>query len=998
MAIGLELFRFRWGLRLRLFGVLLLITLPALGIVLYTGLQQRGEAGRLARENALAMAQAVSGANKITVAQARQLLETLAALPVLQKPDPASCGAYLATLLHSGSTFVNLGLAGLNGQVLCSALEFHQPVNLADRAFFQEALAGDGFAVGDYQVGRITGVASVNFGYPVRDEQGAITGVVFAALPLAKLAAYVNTARLPEGSEVLITDANDIVLWRDPDPGPWLGKRVTDSPLFALVRGADGEGTVEAMGLDGTERLYGFTSLSDVAGSEGLHVIVGLPKAFAYTAQNRALAMTAGTAVGLVALLLSVGWWGSGAFVLRPVRQLLATSQRLGDGDLSARTRVPERAGEVSELARAFNAMAADLEERDRQIRSQVDHIARLNRLYAMLSGSNRALTRIRDEEGLFAEVCRVAVSKGGFRYAWAAKAQGEPRAFHPLVQSGAGPVNAAELAVPVAPCGAAEKESLGEILLAGQPAVLNRLSAGEGGGPFPKALAALGCKALAAFPVRKKDGVAAALFFAASEEDFFQREEVDLLREVAADMSLGLEIIENERELADLAYRDRITGLPNRPMFERRLAEAVEKARDEDRYLGVQMIGIAGLPDVDGTMGPFAGDEMLAEVAECLSGLSAGVDTVAWVGREGFGIVLGNLPSPDDISRAAAAVMDAVPAVVSAGGIPVSTRPHSGLAVYPYDGADAEELIRRALLAHHRALRARLEKPLFYSEEFEAEPRERRKIEGELRFALERGEFALHYQPIVSLSNGNPVGIEALLRWHSPYLGPVSPAKFVPIAEESLLIRPIGAWVLKTACEQAQRWARAGLERLKVSVNVSVVQLHERDFFDGVRRISEEAGYDPSRGGLQIEITESRIMENVEFFARLIKEMKGLGVSVTIDDFGTGYSSLNRIKELDVDGLKIDLSFVRDLERDAEAVTLVRGIVAMAHALDLEIVAEGVETEGQAAILRELGCDFAQGYLFGRPGPAEEIARFLAEGARGRGSAEAAAGSAGQS
>lgn len=990
-----------FGLRGRLFALLVLVTVPVLGVILYIGIEQRAEAGRVARESALALARTVASAHETEVAKANQLLEALAKLPALRSPEPAKCSAFLASMLESGSSFANLGLIGLDGQVLCSALPMTPEVNLADREYFRRALSEGSFAVGDYQIGRITGVASVNFGYPVRDERGTISAVVFAALPLAKLAALVDVAKLPEGSVVNVSDANGTILYREPEPELWVGQQLADAHLLEFIRRSGGEGTVETEGVDGIERLYGFADLSRVLGHGGVemqadlghvYVSVGLPRAFAYAAQNRALLMTAATASGLVLLLLAVGWWGSGAFVLKPVRGLLAATRRLGEGDLTARADVPARAGEISELAHAFDAMAAGLEEREREIRSQIAHIARLNRLYAMLSGSNQALLRIRDEQELFTEACRIAVSKGGFRLAWVARFEGEPPVFRPVIHAGEGSFEPEALAVPAASDPEAKEETFGPVLAAGQRVVINRLAdEGHGTEALGNALAALGCGAFAALPLRRKNKVEGALFVAAAEESFFDREETELLIEVAADLSLGLEIIDNQRSLTALAYRDRVTGLANRPMFEKRLAEALDDAKDQESYLGVQVIGVGGLPEVDGTMGPLAGDEMLAEVARSLAEKPSAVDTVARIGREEFGIVLGCAASPSDISQAAATVLDAVPKVVSAGGVQVSTRPHSGLAVFPYDGTNPEELVRRALLAHHQALRTRSAEPLFYSEEFDAEARERRKIEGELRLALERKEFALHYQPIVNLSNGEAVGVEALLRWRSPYLGDVPPAKFIPVAEESLLIKPIGAWALKTACEQAKRWAEAGLPRLKISVNVSAIQLHEGDFLGSIKKIFAEAGYDPRQSPLEIEITESRLMENVDFFARFLKEMKGLGALVVIDDFGTGYSSLSRIKELEVDGLKIDLSFVRGLERGADAVTLVKGIVAMAQALDLEVVAEGVETEGQASILRDLGCNYGQGYLFGRPGPAEAVAQYFLRGGaapRGAGSA----------
>jgi EAL domain-containing protein (putative c-di-GMP-specific phosphodiesterase class I) len=300
------------------------------------------------------------------------------------------------------------------------------------------------------------------------------------------------------------------------------------------------------------------------------------------------------------------------------------------------------------------------------------------------------------------------------------------------------------------------------------------------------------------------------------------------------------------------------------------------------------------------------------------------------------------------------------------------------GAAVYPQDGHDGDILMQKAAIARQAT---GLGAVAFFSAKLDAELRERRAIERELRTAIPRGELVLLYQPVVDLWTRKVTGAEALIRWRSESLGDVPPPTFIRVAEETGLIHEIGEWVLVTACRQGREWSRRGFPRLRISVNASVKQLREPAFLERLEAILGEAGPDSPDLRLGMEITETVLMENVEDAVAVIRRLRGMGVKTYIDDFGTGYSSLSYLRDLPLDTLKIDTSFVRDIPGDEDAVAVVTGILAMAHSLELRVIAEGVETEEQFITLRNLGCEAAQGYYFSRPIPADEFEQIL-EGA----------------
>jgi len=442
------------------------------------------------------------------------------------------------------------------------------------------------------------------------------------------------------------------------------------------------------------------------------------------------------------------------------------------------------------------------------------------------------------------------------------------------------------------------------------------------------------------------------------------------------------------ERGLARLAYFDSLTGLSNRASIHRQVDAALDAAREQSRGLTLLYIDLDNFKRINDTLGHGIGDELLCVVAERLRRSLRASDEVARMAAPSKNDELARLAGdefcallPDTADAAGAAVaaeriLRNLSQPVRLGMHDILVTPSIGVAVFPTDGSNAEELFRHADLAMYFAKRQGAGRVAFYDATMSAVALQRMTIEINLRTALEKQELCLYYQPQFQLETGLISGMEALIRWNNSELGAVPPNEFIPVAETTGLILPIGEWVLRTACAQLKAWQQEGSPELRMAVNVSAVQFTHPEFPAQVARVLEETGVDPTC--LELEVTESVIMEDESGAAGTLAKLKQLGVSLSIDDFGTGYSNLARLREFPVDRLKVDRSFVRQISTRSNDRTITDAILAMARKLQIDVVAEGVEDFSQLLHLQEQQCDFAQGFLLSRPMPSNEARQFL--------------------
>ena len=433
------------------------------------------------------------------------------------------------------------------------------------------------------------------------------------------------------------------------------------------------------------------------------------------------------------------------------------------------------------------------------------------------------------------------------------------------------------------------------------------------------------------------------------------------------------------EEQLRHLATHDELTGLANRTLLLDRLQQAIHYAQRSRRLVAVLLLDLDRFKVLNDSLGHSVGDELLFSAAQRLRTVVREMDSVARLGGDEFAILLGELAGEDDVGPVARKVLEHLTLPYQLGARDLTVTASLGISLYPRDGQDGETLLRNADVAMYRA-KEEGGCFRFYAPEMNRRVMETLEMEADLRRALEREELCLHYQPKVALATGKIHGAEALLRWRHPQRGMVAPGTFIPLAEETGLILPIGEWVLGEVCAQLRRWRDAGLPVLPVAANLSARQFRREDLADTARRFLRERDLDP--GLLEMELTESMIMRDPQAAVATMRQFKDLGVSLSLDDFGTGYSSLNYLRRFPVDSLKIDRSFISDAADDPSAAAVVTSIVAIAHSLGLQAVAEGVETRRQLDFLRQCGCDSFQGFYFSRPLPAGDFAALARQGA----------------
>jgi diguanylate cyclase (GGDEF)-like protein/PAS domain S-box-containing protein len=437
-------------------------------------------------------------------------------------------------------------------------------------------------------------------------------------------------------------------------------------------------------------------------------------------------------------------------------------------------------------------------------------------------------------------------------------------------------------------------------------------------------------------------------------------------------------ERVRSEERMWRLAHFDELSGLPNRLLFRQLLEQAIRDANRERKSIAVLFVDLDRFKLINDTVGHDGGDMVLRQVAARLRQCLREADLLSRFGGDEFAALLREIDDPEAARASAQRVLAAVAQPYDISGETYHLSASIGISIYPGDSPDATALLRNAELAMYRAKDQGKNNFQFHSPQMNAHSLEYVVLERSLRRAIELDEFMVHFQPQVDLTDGRIVGAEALLRWNLPEVGMIPPVKFIPLAEETGLIVPIGRLVLMRACVAAKKWQESGLRDFRVAVNLSPRQFNQSELVIDIINILEDSGLPPEH--LELEITESMVMANPEGATAILRELRAVGVHLAIDDFGTGYSSLGYLKRFPVHTLKIDHSFIKDIPADPDDVAITQAIIAMGHSLRLEVVAEGVETAEQLDFLRKNGCDYMQGYLVGKPMPADEFNRLLAE------------------
>ena len=607
----------------------------------------------------------------------------------------------------------------------------------------------------------------------------------------------------------------------------------------------------------------------------------------------------------------------------------------------------------------------------------------RLTRMFAALSATNEAIMRAKSRSELFDLVCEAAANGGRFTSTSIGLVRAGEDFLDIVAASGPTAVKSKSTRLSVKEDCQEGRGVSGIAFRTGKPCISNDYLADPRGAVFHESVRSDGACAVAAFPLFNRGQPVGILLFCAAEKDAFTPGSVDLLQRIADNIAFALDNFDraDEKTKADerieyLASHDGLTGLPNREMFNHLLQAAMVTARHRQLQFAMLFIDLDRFKIINDSLGHEAGDALLVETAKRLRDNLRTGDIVARLGGDEFVVILEHSAARGEIEKVAAKLLDAVGQPVQLSGHECLATASIGIAMFPDHGADVHTLTKNADMAMYLAKEDGKNNFRFFTREVKMPSIERLTLENCLRHALERDQFSLHYQPKVDLTGGQITGVEALLRWTHPEYGMLPPAQFIPLAEETGLIVPIGRWALNAACAQNMEWQRRGLRPVSVAVNLSPRQFADENLLHDVDEALAVSGMSPVL--LQLEVTESMMMRNVSGAIKVLDALQSRGIRLAIDDFGTGYSSMSLMKQFPIDTLKIDRSFVRDLPDDTEDRAIAQAIINMGRALGMTIVAEGVETAAQESFLRAHGCDEMQGYLFSRPLPPEQLADLL--------------------
>ncbi|GAB6036613.1 hypothetical protein JCM15519_11720 [Fundidesulfovibrio butyratiphilus] len=919
------------SLRTSLIFLVLLAVLPALAIIGYSGMELRERILAERTDDSLRLVESLAHTLAETAFSIERILTTLSVLPPIRSMDPAQSAEILDRVRSKNLLLSNALLLRPDGEMTASAS--HSEIrDFSDSPFVRRAMTTGRFTCGRYMISRVTGEPILPFVYPILDDAGQVQGVLTAGLRISSLNRLFGALELPPQAIFSIIDGDGVRISRKPvsASAPQPGKSLTAYSVWKCASMPNDQGFYEARGSDNTVRVYAYAKLRlHGETSPYMYLVVSTPKAFmgreALAAVQRNMALL--TLAGMLALAMA--WMIGENLLVLPLRRIAETAQRIGQGDLEARTGAPCGVTETRTLAEAVDSMARTLEKRQTE--------------------RDRAESALRASEERFRQIADSMAD-----WIWETDAGGAYTYCSSRIQD---------------ILGYSHEEMIGRPFLS--------LMAGEGYETAAVELRSLHARKapIREMEVRRRtkrgsqvrtvvngvpvlDASGALVGYRGIERDISRRKVL-------------------EDQLESMSLTDALTGLPNRNLIVERLRQAQARAKRLEGFrFAVLFVDVDRFKTINDSLGHLAGDKVLRQTAARLVESVRELDTVARYGADEFVILLEEIASPRLVTRVVRRIMESMksPLTISDGRearLSVSV----GMLLDSGGGDTPENLIRKADIAMYQAKARGGGRFQVYVPKMLAETERRLRLEQNLDSAVAENQLFLHYQPIVDLQSGLLAGAEALVRWNHPERGLVMPGEFIPLAEQSGRITALERWVLDRACRDMADWRSRYPKTAapSVSVNLSVRHLENQHLVSEISQCLKTYGIEPRQ--LVLEITETSLLHIDLGVLSKLDALRSMGVRLAMDDFGTGYSSLAYLQRLPLDELKVDLQFVRHLATNPENKVIVRSIVALGGGLGLTTLAEGVETEEQRAILLELGCQLGQGYLFSKPVSAELFA-----------------------
>ncbi len=970
------------SLRLRLLLLMLFaVLLPTAGFLLHISADQHRLAEAMGQHKALHLVQSAFAAQNTIFNTAYLLLLNLSRQPLIDKLARSQrCQTALQELLKTEPYYTNIGIASIDGRVLCSALPERHPANIVDRAYLRHTLASGGF-----RVGRLASKSSINLAVPVFNARDKPRFLLFAALDLSRLNQIIAHIPAPPGSILLLADNKGSVLAHVPDPQSWTGKSIAQTPLMQAILAHRGDGTATISGTDGITRNYSFASLP-IGSADSVYIAAGVPETSASPATNRLL-LRSGVIFALFALMaLATVWVGSDYLIVRRMNAIRRAAGRLADGDISARTGLQHSTDELGAVAHGFDNMAAKLQRDHAQLDAVNIELKRINHALKTLSSGSRALIRAVDEKTLLADMCRLIVDTGGYRMAWVGYIEHDAeKSIRPVAKAGLEDGYLENLNLSWADTSLGQGPG-GVAIRSGVPCIVPDILTDTRFAPWRNDALRRGYVANICLPI-KVHGVAIGILAIYSEEhEAFTGEEVSLLEELAEDLAFGIETLRTRgrsekahETIWRMAYYDPITGLPNHARFENFIEQILLDEDGDHSSFALLMLDIERFHEFNDALGVEHGNTLLREVGGRIRNMLPETEMLARMRGDNFAVLL----PQSDISYAiqtAQSIRNSLEKPFSINELLLDVGMNIGIALFPQHGNQADLLLRRADLAVRRARELESGYAVYDPVKDDDSP-QRLGLVADLRQAIEGNQLILYYQPKIDMRNGRLCGVEALARWRHPIRGLVPPDQFIPLAEQSGLIRPLTYRVLEIALQQTRAWSESGF-RVPISVNLSARNLRDPALVERITNLIDANGV--AYELLELEITETAIMTDPNGALDLLTRLNNKGITLAIDDFGTGYSSLSYLKKLPSDSIKIDKSFVIDMLTNKDSAAIVRSTIALAHDLDISVIAEGIECDLAWQQLAALGCDMAQGYHVGRPMPVIEFDQWLRQSCPG--------------